>query len=130
MTTVDVGERRTMLTISGGEARAIYNDGMAPYVQSMDGMTMERATYVEPDFGGYWYVDLSRFGHEPEMGFKTRSAALSWEKAWLENHWLLESRRHQESILSRKTARSLGRWVVSFFRYLITLGSRLLKLRS
>ena len=75
------------IVISGGQARAIYNDALAPYVRALGG-TIERATYVEPAEDGSWYVDLTRFGDGVVGGFATRQAALDWEVAWLGKNWL------------------------------------------
>lgn len=97
----------TRVIISRGEARAIYSDGMAPYLQLL-GAEVKRASHVEPDnehrHGGNWYIDLSPLGvfdkFEQMVGdskhyvddegkpFLTREAALAFEKVLVERLWL------------------------------------------
>ena len=53
----------------------------------LGGMTIRRASHVEPDDQGHWWADLSPM-HGPTLGpFTYRSAALDAERHWLED-WL------------------------------------------
>lgn len=48
-------------------------------------LQIRRASFVEPDAGGTWHVDLSPSGG-PLLGpFASRSLALQAERAWLED---------------------------------------------
>jgi hypothetical protein len=50
-------------------------------------LAIRRASHVEPDEHGRWWVDLSPCGG-PKLGpFDQRSAALQAEQDWLEQHW-------------------------------------------
>jgi hypothetical protein len=49
---------------------------------------ISRASHVEPDAEGQWWVDLSPV-EGPNLGpFPQRSDALDAEHAWLEQNWL------------------------------------------
>lgn len=73
-----------------GSARCIYSEAVD--LTSLGRVTVQRGSYVEPDDMGAWWADLSPV-HGPLLGpFLHRSAALAAEVAWLESHWLLESR--------------------------------------
>ena len=49
---------------------------------------IKRGSHVEPDDTGNWFADLEPV-EGPSLGpFPNRSAALSAERTWLEQHWL------------------------------------------
>jgi hypothetical protein len=52
-------------------------------------LTIRRASSVEPDEQGRWWVDLTPVGG-PRLGpFQRRSQALDTEQQWLNQHWLM-----------------------------------------
>jgi hypothetical protein len=52
-------------------------------------LTIRRASHVEPDAQGQWWVDLAPV-HGPRLGsFPLRSQALDAEQDWLDQHWLM-----------------------------------------
>ena len=54
-------------------------------------LQIQRASHVEPDEHGQWYVDLAPIGG-PKLGpFPQRSEALDAEFLWLELNWLLDT---------------------------------------
>lgn len=71
-----------------GSVRAIYDDMLVELVDPAD-MTVRRASHVEPVPGG-WMVDMSPVGgpsrlEAPGGGpYKTRAAALTAERIWLD----------------------------------------------
>ena len=51
-------------------------------------LSIRRASHVEPDAAGKWWVDLSPVSGSQLGPFDYRSQALNAERAWLELHWL------------------------------------------
>ena len=74
----------------GGTIRTLYAETID--LRSLGQVSYRRASYVEPDGQGFWWVDL-RPVSGPRLGpFELRTAALSAEELWLETHWLPLSR--------------------------------------
>ena len=69
-----------------GGVRAIYTDGFN--WQTLGRPTIQRASQVEPDQLGLWWVDLS-LSSGPKIGpFARRADAIAAEVAWLEKNRL------------------------------------------
>lgn len=70
----------------GGSVRCLY--GEAINLHALGKPIITRASHVESDEKGRWWVDLSPVGG-PSLGpFDRRSRALTAEEAWLAVHWL------------------------------------------
>jgi hypothetical protein len=70
----------------GGAVHAIYSEVID--LAALGSPAISRASYVEPDQHGRWWVDLSPVDG-PSLGpFTLRSEALAAEHSWLETHWL------------------------------------------
>jgi hypothetical protein len=68
-----------------GTLHCVY--GEAIDLTSLGLLSIRRASHVEPDNQGRWWVDLAPVGG-PRLGpFLKRSEALDAERAWLEAHW-------------------------------------------
>ncbi|HEY2159392.1 MAG TPA: hypothetical protein VGH33_27450 [Isosphaeraceae bacterium] len=71
----------------GGQVRAIYGEEIELTVLGQARIT--RASHVEPDEKGLWWVDLAPVGG-PTLGpFDRRSESLEAELNWLQANWLL-----------------------------------------
>jgi len=69
-----------------GNHRCVYTEVID--LAALGALTIRRASYVEPDRDGAWWVDLSPLGG-PRLGpFAQRSLALTAEGTWLERNWL------------------------------------------
>ena len=69
-----------------GQIRCIYGESLD--LVSLGQLSIQRASYVEPDRAGQWWTDLRPVGG-PFIGpFSFRSLALEFEAAWLQEHWL------------------------------------------
>jgi hypothetical protein len=69
-----------------GGVRAIYSDGFN--WQALGKPLIQRASQVEPDQLGLWYVDLT-LSNGPKIGpFARRADAIAAEIAWLEKNRL------------------------------------------
>jgi hypothetical protein len=69
-----------------GIVHAIYGEAIDLAV--LGGLTIRRASRVEPDEQGRWWADLAPVGG-PALGpYPRRSEALAAERLWLEQHWL------------------------------------------
>ena len=67
-----------------GRVKAIYGEEIP--LEELGNMSIARASFVEPDPGGGWQVDLSPV-HGPVLGpFRYRSLALDAERQWLLAH--------------------------------------------
>jgi hypothetical protein len=67
--------------------RCIYSEEMN--LRAFGGVSITRASHVEPTADGRWTADLSPVGG-PLLGpFHARSEALEAEHRWLEDHWLM-----------------------------------------
>ena len=72
-----------------GGVRCLYTEGID--LASLGTMSICRASHVEPDDQGQWWADMSPVGG-PKLGpFLCRSAALTGEQQWLEEHLLGQS---------------------------------------
>ena len=70
-----------------GTIRCLYGEEID--LSSLGGMTIVRASHVEPDENGQWLANLSLVSG-PVLGpFPLRSRALEAEARWLETHRLL-----------------------------------------
>jgi len=68
-----------------GVVRCVYGESID--LSALGPPTITRASHVEPDEYGRWWVDLAPVGG-PRLGpFNMRSHALDAERAWLEAHW-------------------------------------------
>jgi hypothetical protein len=64
-----------------GSVRCLYSEAIS--LGELGGLTIQRASHVEPDAQGQWLADLSPVSG-PTLGpFATRSEALAAEEAWL-----------------------------------------------
>lgn len=76
-----------MLLVSpDGEVRCLYGEEID--LSLLGSLALRRASHVEPDADGKWWVDLSPVGGCRQGPFERRSAALAAEQSWLETHWL------------------------------------------
>jgi hypothetical protein len=70
-----------------GLIQAIYDESLD--LSNFGQLHIQRASYIEPDEQGKWFVDLSPVGG-PRLGpFRWRSKALLAEQVWLELNWPL-----------------------------------------
>lgn len=76
------------LTIDAvGTVHCIYDETIDLAV--LGTLTISRASHVEPDDEGRWFADL-RPVDGPVLGpFTIRSEALTAERIWLEQNWLV-----------------------------------------
>jgi len=71
-----------LLIDPGGRVLCLY--GEAIDLPALGALTIRRASRVEPDHGGRWWINLSPLGG-PTLGpYPRRSAALAAEAAWVE----------------------------------------------
>jgi hypothetical protein len=71
-----------LLIDPGGRVLCLY--GEAIDLSALGALAIRRASRVEPDRNGQWWVDLSPVGG-PALGpYRRRSAALAAEAAWVE----------------------------------------------
>jgi hypothetical protein len=69
-----------------GQVHCLYGEVLDLTTLGM--LSIRRASHVEPDTEGVWWVDLSPL-HGPRLGpFTHRSLALAAEETWLEHNWL------------------------------------------
>ncbi len=70
-----------------GDLVTTYNDSLAHGLTEKAGSSdIRRASHVEPDEDGSWYVDLTPSGGPVIRGFDTRGAALEYEIDWLNSN--------------------------------------------
>ena len=73
-----------------GTVRCVYDETID--LSALGPLAITRGSHVEPTPDGRWSVDLSVVGG-PQLGpFATRSVALSVERTWLDEHWLVRAR--------------------------------------
>ena len=70
-----------------GQLRCVYAETIE--LTSLGPASIRRASHVEPDADGRWFVDLSPVGGPCLGPFEQRSLALTAEERWLEKHWLV-----------------------------------------
>ncbi|MHC2066891.1 hypothetical protein ACYFX5_05440 [Bremerella sp. T1] len=71
---------------STGAIRCLYDETLD--LHTLGKPSISRGSHVEPNEHGQWFADLSPVGG-PKLGpFSSRSAALTAEVRWLEEHWL------------------------------------------
>lgn len=74
---------------STGTVRCLYDETLD--LHTLGKLSISRGSHVEPNDEGQWFADLSPVGG-PQLGpFGSRSAALTAEVGWLEEHWLYSS---------------------------------------
>ncbi len=66
-----------------GGFRAIYDDEGVEILRAIGPVKIERASWVEPEEGGTWSVDLGAVGGPLRVGYHRRDSALAAEKRWL-----------------------------------------------
>ena len=72
-----------IILCKGNTVTMVYNEGLD--LKSLGGLSIRRASRVEPTPDGLWTADLSPLG--PVLGpFTKRSQALLAEADWIENH--------------------------------------------
>ena len=72
-----------------GGTRCLYGEAIP--LHELGKLTIRRASHVEPDETGRWWVDLALCSG-PRLGpFETRSAALRAEEDWLTAQLLMTS---------------------------------------
>src|SRR5262245_46641192 len=70
-----------------GQVRCLYDEAID--LTALGPVVITRGSHVEPDDAGRWWADLAPVGG-PRLGpFVLRSMALTAERHWLEEHWLL-----------------------------------------
>jgi hypothetical protein len=74
----------------GGLVHCVY--GEAIDLAALGSVTIRRASHVEPDSEGRWWVDLQPVGGARLGPFDRRSEALDAERPWLERHWLTSAK--------------------------------------
>ena len=73
-----------LLIHPGGTICCIYGEEID--LSALGVMTIRRASFVEPDEQGRWWVDLSPVGGPRRGPYSCRSQALAGEAAWLAAH--------------------------------------------
>jgi len=69
-----------------GSVRCLYDEAVD--LHALGKLAITRASHVEPDATGKWWVDLGP-SHGPRLGpFTQRSTALTAERRWLEDQRL------------------------------------------
>lgn len=77
----------TLVIDPQGLARCLYSEVLDLAALGM--LSIRRASQVEPDATGQWWVDLVPV-HGPQLGpYRRRADALAAEQAWLEANILL-----------------------------------------
>jgi hypothetical protein len=71
-----------------GQARCLYGECID--LHTLGSLTIQRASQVEPDADGRWWVDLSPLKGTVLGPFTLRSQALEAEQRWIEEHHLLK----------------------------------------
>jgi hypothetical protein len=75
-----------LVILPGGSIKAVYAEEID--LAALGQPVIVRASHVEPDGLGRWYVDLTPVAG-PVLGpFLRRSEALRAEQIWLEHNWL------------------------------------------
>ncbi|MBX3452775.1 MAG: hypothetical protein KF777_24780 [Planctomycetaceae bacterium] len=76
-----------MIVQPDGSVRCLYGEELD--LDTLGTLSITRGSHVEPTPDGQWTADLSPVCG-PVLGpFRTRSEALSAERRWLEEHWLI-----------------------------------------
>jgi len=72
---------------SSGAVRCVYGEEID--LSCLGRLNISRGSHVEPTADGHWTADLSPV-NGPLLGpFPSRSEALSAERRWLNEHWLI-----------------------------------------
>ncbi len=74
------------ININNGRIQYIYNEDLN--INNIGKVDIKRASRVEPDKDGKWYVDLSLIGGKKINGFNKRSEAIKYEIDWIEKNIL------------------------------------------
>ena len=78
-----------LIVDSQGTIRCLYTEDLD--LACLGALIIRRASHVEPDPAGGWWVDLAPV-HGPKIGpFSCRSEALEAEQCWLEERSLQPS---------------------------------------
>jgi hypothetical protein len=71
-----------LVVARGGVVRCLYTEVID--LAALGGLSIQRASHVEPDDDGQWWADLSPV-NGPRLGpYTCRSQALAAEQGWLE----------------------------------------------
>ncbi len=74
----------TLTITPNGETRLLFDDDVYALAKSLGPMKIVRASHIEPDNDGRWWVDLSPM-NGPKVGpFEVKVNALAFEREWLE----------------------------------------------
>lgn len=77
-----------LLVCRDSEIVHMYSDELQGLDEISSGLSIVRASHVEPASDGSWMADLRPCGGPTLSGFKTRRAALDAEVAWIEENIL------------------------------------------
>lgn len=80
----------TLIIDDMGGLRHIYSDELQQFDRELGEPETRRASHVEPNNLGGWYVDLRPVGGPVIPDFATRSAALRYEVQWINQHGVPE----------------------------------------
>jgi hypothetical protein len=70
-----------------GNIECVYGEDLD--LGQLGSLSITRGSHVEPDATGKWFADLSPVSG-PTLGpFSNRSEALTAERDWLNEHWLV-----------------------------------------
>jgi hypothetical protein len=76
-----------LIVLPTGEIRCLYDEAID--LAALGRPAIARASHVEPDADGQWWVDLSPVDGPEQLGpFPRRTDALGAEHDWLVAHWL------------------------------------------
>ena len=79
-----------IVILTDGTVRCLYGEELD--LAALGRLSITRGSHVEPTADGQWTADLAPAGG-PILGpFGCRSQALTAEREWLQQHWLMQAR--------------------------------------
>jgi len=75
----------------------IYDDDLKCFIDTNTGTKIFRASHVEPDENGKWFADLGPVKGPKLTGFNTRAEALNAEVKWLQQNYLRQGIKDENS---------------------------------